>query len=869
VIRRAFLLLAVLLCAASSPTHAQVSRFRVFTGASPAGGGSFAAHGSRLWLTPTVVSRVTTKQGASDADWLTIKGIADAGLTNAPAKCTITSISNANPAVVTCAETVPFDTTSAGYFGGGTGGWAAINEVTYNGIVTPTIITKTGTNTFSVQQISGGVYSNLNSTGFGTFSGQNITVFIFDGTASTGYTPWGQYGGGWPEEMRDCALLYRITGTVGYRTCALTRFDLMTSYGVAGLIGPTSIDSGRAGTTITINLPITYDWLYSSLSSGQKTAAVTTLNLWVNWTFNGNGLSGPAFGADVPNSNYWELANTFVGASYYATVDENGSAATLAAILTANAALLANTFVAPDPTLVYGSSTATKGAWYGGQDWIGFNYGGNDIARHVKFFELVKDSTGSDPTNARTYAQTWTRAVIHELRPDRYRSPSWGRYPGHYYNVFNRQEDMLLATYLTGTTEGAWAAWQYAHTDYATPGIIEGSYLVLDIFDRLLFFDSGLTQTDYTATEPTAKFVDGIYQTLFWRKDWTTSADYAYARLSPAMISGGDVAKDSGHIEISRGSDPLLVQSAHWKGGVGDGLAGSPENEYYDPSMANTLFFWDGGLSAGLGNCFNQGVGGNYDGCQQLYGKYVQANTKIGTSSAWVFGENDLAGAYDGPSNTPAQRTLNYLFRAFFALGDGTYVVFDRAKSTSASHTKKELWHLPQSPTIDAAAQTATITQGSSKLTIKTLLPVNASLQSVQNIGSSNYHVEVSDPSPVQAFTGLNVFYAQASGGSPPTITRLTTIDDNFEGLQIADTNPKVVALGKGVTDNGSGSFSSTTYTSAAFTTTHSGTAAYWVKGMASGSYTVRVNGSSTTSCTVGADGICNFSTTAGDVTVN
>jgi len=71
----------------------------------------------------------------------------------------------------------------------------------------------------------------------------------------------------------------------------------------------------------------------------------------------------------------------------------------------------------------------------------------------------------------------------------------------------------------------------------------------------------------------------------------------------------------------------------------------------------------------------------------------------------------------------------------------------------------------------------------------------------------------------------------------------LTNVDSSFEAVQIGGDAPKVAVLPKGVTDAGNGTFTSTTYTKATFTTDHTGTATYVVAGLAPGGYQVSRNG--------------------------
>ncbi len=839
--------------------------------ASDTSSSSLTAH-PRIWLTSEIIADITAKKNANDAEWLTLKAQADTSLTAILPGATIVSISNSNPAVITIAETVPFPAQYTVYGAGGTGAWAALNTTVLNGGYTPFVVTRTGVHTFSVQTYAGtGSLHNLDSTAFGSYAGQTINLFLFDGgsqyATTSGYSTWGQYGGGYWEDMLYSALVYKITGTTSYRDKALAVLDFMNTFGAAGNDGPQSIDSGRAGTLNTYSLAVVYDWLYADLSTAQKTATYITLNHWANWTLNGNADgSGPAYGIGAADSNYWEAAHTFIGAVYYATADENPSASTwLSWLNTAWTNSFVPTFDAPSTT-IEGDASLAKGSYYGGQNWLGYNYGGNDVGRHLKFFEMVRTATGTEPPNATTYAKLWAGTTIHELKPDRYKSVSWGRWPATYSGVFNRTEAMMLAYYLRGTTEGGWAQWQYQHIDYATPGINEGLTTVPSVIDKVMFYKPSRTQVDYTATEVPYKFVDGAQATLHWRSGWDTAADFAYFRMSQGNISVGEIVKDAGHVDITRGTDGVLVQSNRRKGTT-DGVAGEPEYDFFDTSMSNTLYFFDGGYNGSTQWCFTQGIGSAYDGCQLFYGVYKPGITRL--TSAYGFGEADLAGAYHYTGVPQSAWSLNYWFRAFTALGNGVYVIFDRVKSTSAAHTKHFNWHFPGTTAPTLAGGAATLTFNTSKIGLTSVLPASRTLTAVQNPNGGNWRVEIADASPAQTLNGLTVACAKSSSASLPAVTGIATIDANFAGVEIADTTPKVFVGGLGVTSLGGGDFQSTSYTSSSFTTTHSGTGTYVIKGLAAGVYLIAKGGTAQTTVSVLTDGTTSFTSTSGAFTVS
>jgi hypothetical protein len=99
------------------------------------------------------------------------------------------------------------------------------------------------------------------------------------------------------------------------------------------------------------------------------------------------------------------------------------------------------------------------------------------------------------------------------------------------------------------------------------------------------------------------------------------------------------------------------------------------------------------------------------------------------------------------------------------------------------------------------------------------------------------------------------------SGNTMPSTEMLATIDGSHRGVEIDGSSPKVAVF----------PIANTTYTSASFTTAHPGTAQYMIAGLAPGTYSVMVNGSTVASgLTVAAnDDTLYFESTAGAVAAN
>jgi len=812
-------------------------------------GGQTVTPHPRIWLTTQMIADMKAKIAASDPDWVAIKASADEILSLRIPKLTIVSATNANPVLFTTAEPLPWHGTATRvYLAGGTGAWLRVNN---NPAINGWAATAEGANKFSIP---------IDSTSYGSFAGQTLTFFMAEGENNPGFLTYGQTGAGWYDALLQCGLVYKVKGDAKYATKALTLLDWINTLGAAGMISPVSQDSGRASMGATLGVAIAYDWFYDLLSPQQKGATAVTLNLWNAWT------QAHAFSITDPRSNYWEAHVTASAASGYATYGDNPHAQALIDWATNNWNANFDPKLFNRPSVTAKAAEDASGYFYGGLALLGYNYGGNDISRHLKYMLLVKTATGNDMLASRDYGRRWSTNLIHSLKPDRWHVPPLGQWPGSWYGVMTLSEALLLSYSLEGTTEGGWAQWLYQHIGKYPP---EAAVFVQPtIQDRFLFFKSTRAAVDYRATEAPFYFSDGGEAQLFWRSDWSDTADYAFVNTADAHYTGG-TAKHAGHIDLTRGSDYLLVASGWWKG-TGDGTTGTPENIAQNSAMQSTLYYWDGGSAAG-GKCFDQHD--SYDGCQLGFGIYRPPIQRI--TSKFAFSENEFATSYDY-AQIPRDRTLQYFFRAFAALGNGTYVVWDRVQSTRASHIKQLRWQLSAASTPNLSGNTIESTVGSSKIFIKTLLPASPKIHLVRNLttgGSQpiNWRAEVMDSSPAANFNGLTVLFSAPNNGSLPATTTLTT-DSNHVGVQIAGTAPKIAVFPLGATPLGDGTFQSATYSLVRFASTHSGTGQYLIAGLKPGKYAVNKDGTEVKgleAVAVGKDGVLDFSSGAGAFSVS
>jgi hypothetical protein len=357
-----------------------------------AGGTQTVTPHPRIWLTSQMISDMKAKKAAADPDWVAIKVSADDILSRRIPKLTIISATNANPVVFKTTESLPWHGTAPRvYLAGATGAWLPINNNPATNGWTATAI---GANKFSIP---------VDSTSFGSFAEQTLTFFMAEGENNPNFLTYGQTGSGWYDALLQCGLVYKVTGDSKYASKALTLLDWINTLGGAGMISPVSQDSGRASMGATLGVAIAYDWLYDLLSPQQKGATAVTLNLWNAWT------QAHAFSITDPQSNYWEAHVTASAASGYATYGDNPNAQTLIAWATNNWNSNFDPKFFNPPSTTAKAAEDSSGYFYGGLAILGYNYGGNDISRHLKYMLLLKTATGIDMLATRDYTRRWPR----------------------------------------------------------------------------------------------------------------------------------------------------------------------------------------------------------------------------------------------------------------------------------------------------------------------------------------------------------------------------------------------------------------------------------------------------------------------------
>lgn len=839
----------------------------------------------RIWLDSATRSTLASKVAKGDADWLKIKSYADTFLGYSPASFTITAATNSNPVQFTISGGMPVATGTPLYIGGATGAacaglnsWTCVNNpsVLTGSQRTGWTTTVTGANTFTIP---------LDSTQFGPFSGQALSVFA-KLSAGNRFT-YDYEGSGWFYQVAPLALAYQATGNAAYAKKAIDWLDYYNSLSAVGISAPLEIDSGYPDRFVPVLFGIIYDWCYDQLNydgkgpariaASIKTAAIT--RAWIE-------SKGPYQALPVsPISNY--AAGHLLGQSVlaYAMAGDDPNAQADIDWAAANW----NIMLPPAFQQPRAGATGYTGIWLGGAV-AGVHYDLSTTLPYYTLYNITRASAGDTNYVPQGIMQAFATNMLYDVKPDNWAFRMDSIQTGTYNGVFSARSVMLLehalSQYGNGTTDGSLAAeLQYQLNHLGATGNASEQQLLTDTADlfgyvmRTLFLWSSRTATP--SSRPTARFAGGVYPRVYWRSDWSPSADWImfYPAMQTPNASAGQLAGDTrvaGEIDINRGTDHLIVNAQNWFGS-GNGTIGTQVygGIYAANDLASTLFFYDGGNKncqvASQAQWGGQVIGGTYPG-DPLY--------RIGSGGSFLYTMGDITQAYVGGCSA-ANRTLRYWYRTVAAVGNGTYVVADRTLASAAGFKNQVRWHFNTLSPPALSGNTVSQTVGSSNLFVTTVLPASPTLNLVSDGTdhcssasncSVNYREEVSDAAGGASMNVLTVIFATGSGGKEPVVTSLSSfgpIDANHQGVQIADTLPKVVVYGWGVTDTGNNTYASARSTTASFTSTHSGTGSYLVDGLQPGTYSVSLNGTPIlVNQPVGQDGTLSFSSTSGRITI-
>jgi hypothetical protein len=456
----------------------------------------------------------------------------------------------------------------------------------------------------------------------------------------------------------------------------------------------------------------------------------------------------------------------------------------------------------------------TGAPFKGGFDLQGWAYGGRTFQAVIDYLLVVRSATGEDVITPRLeWLSEMLRALKHGLMPDRFRILPSGDWGSDYGAVISRNLPARLAYLLEGAADGPGAqnfftkeiAASSPYPDY--PEEIFQSLNQPDAWEAFFFEDPARPSAPlqlppyYTGWTPT----NGAVPYFYLRSDWGADATWAFLHMGAAWYNDHQHT-DAGHLLITRGGDPLLVDASNWKGVAGSsGLVGSSYDEVSGHAgAANTLWFND------FGDFQRSAETEYYAGGQGFWGKDEVVAAE--QNDSYSFLRSDLSTAYNRSGGAASQsgRRLDYFYRTIvYARSPNIFLVLDQVKAVPSTNPigpyRKHLrWHFPTSPTI--SGKQAFMTQGTSRLYLDTLLPENAALKSVdesrnpdpcdgttppctrygEEADSGTWRLEVSDPSNPAAIDFLTVLQANAASAQPATAVKVASLDARMVGAQIS-----------------------------------------------------------------------------------
>jgi len=673
-------------------------------------------------------------------------------------------------------------------------------------------------------------------------------------------------GGGWQDALITLSLAYKMTGSTTYSAKTIAILDVMVAAGLAA----EQLNSGYPSRNIAMGMAIAYDWCYDQLSPTEKLNYTTLVDTWWTWV-QASGYQWVCASGECPTPYGNYFSGHFLGFGLASLAMEGDDAN----MLTIQAAILNNynTYVAPAISLT-GSSTSFPGPFgninipgglmSGGYPMESYNYGGNTMLRLIQYMKAMQTAGKTDLFTANIpWLKQIAKNTVYEVRPDLWSVTDEGGWSGNFVRIFYYSLPYDVSGLLVGTTEGGWLTFLYNSLVSPPTPALPGSYV--QTAWELFLYNQGTTPVDYTATLPTYYFSPGLDEHTIVRTDWTRSAIHTTFNGNTVTAAEDHQSKAAGHISIQRGSDYLLINAGQWAGPTG--YMSAPHSVDLANWHLNTLFYWDQGTS-----CLSQtSSNGQYAGCQMFWGLKNDTTIKHKEGTGYVFQEAPLTNAY---LSTNSLTTIRDYVRSFISILDIDFVL-DRISAPPTSVRNLE-WHTPAldkapvpgiASAISVNGAVASVTLGSSKLWIDTLLPTSPTVKQVTDVqdysGStqmSTQHFEVSDPNASSC--SMNCLFltvlapTASSAGSMPTTSLITA--SGYNGALYNDgVTPRVAMFSTDGT-----SHNSITYT-ASYSTGLTGR--HVITDLAPGTYEVTKDGAAIYSgLIVGNDGSLSFITAGG-----
>jgi hypothetical protein len=513
-------------------------------------------------------------------------------------------------------------------------------------------------------------------------------------------------GSGWQDALVSLSLAYKMTGNTAYAAQVKALLAVMEAAGAQA----EAVDSGYPSRYIVEGLAIAYDWIYDQLSASDKTAASNLLDAY--WTqVNTNGYLWANGAQANPYSNY--TGGHIMGFGL-AMIAFEGDDANVPTHQTTILGVVNNKLIPAMET----------GAFAGGFQIEGWNYGPNNMVRLFQFFWgmntagksslLIYNGSTFDYT---VFCKTAARSALYSMRSNGWRVIDEGSFPGSYAGIGQPTFYLYLALYLGDATEGQWMRYLAANGP-APPGGWPSGWTTA-CFDAFLTANSGTLSANWTSALPTASYSPGDFHS-FVRSDWTTNAVHTSFNGTGMLYTDHQDAT-FGQISIFRQNDYLLVDSGEYDGQYG--WYGSPEPMDRASWKASTLYVADSTLDSQKSQvCLSSAD--QYYGCGSLFNATAPPPDAHLETQYYTHSKVNFTQAY---GNNHAVSPFNPYYRTFLNIGGDVSFVFDRVTPRDlAAATINLFWHVPSyAATTTLNGNIASNSVGNSTLWIATVLPAS------------------------------------------------------------------------------------------------------------------------------------------------
>jgi len=529
---------------------------------------------------------------------------------------------------------------------------------------------------------------------------------------------------------------------------------------------------------------LTYDWLYSQMTSAQRTALINNWNTWQTYL----DLQNSWGNTTMPSSNYFAGAfRTDFDFGVATSGDNSSSAASLNYGLNSRWAALVN----------YDSPTGTGllgGKGYGLHNLEGLQYGRYSLSYYAVPLassalmgrDLWQESTAFKAGVLQTIYNTMPTPTVSRGLYDGWTwsdDENWvsgaGVYAGggmqsRYFGDF-----MIAAAQEFPTTAIGQLARQWITTVKPTVG------------PMWMAVDSGGTAQPFS-TLPLDYYASGP-QYAYWRNSWNASASSLFLQMGESF-GVGHYHFDVGAFQWFRGGSYLIRET---------------------PTYGNTLAGYNSVGTVGGDSGFAHNV--------PLIGGFAEVNAgcrdsnavvrRLESQTAYAYIDSDITGAYTNnvcAGNHPERENsaAQHVEREFIFFRDiEVLLVLDRLQADTATRTKTFTSHCETSP-VSLNASHYTCVDGSQKASYSVLLPTTPSLVVVNEAGNGatcaanvcQYRLEINDNTPIGA---QSYFLVAIQGLGASGTALMPAVQDNGTSWTVTLDAGHSATLNKGMSSSG------------------------------------------------------------------